>query len=118
MFEVGKQYKGLSTGKVVEVLFVGTECTFVKVTESGGQSTYRIGAEFTVPNEQIDFYEYVEPEVIKTCTFGIHRGGPNDEFMFYTRGPFNPPAPPMYHVIGAIEITESSKTGLTVKVLP
>lgn len=66
MFEVGKQYQGAVTGRVVEVVHVGNEKSFVRtVKDVDCLTNYPVGSEHTIDNDLFgDSWKLYVPPVV------------------------------------------------------
>lgn len=68
MVQVGQQYQGTVTGRIVEVLHVGEFMTFVKTVErAAAPQTYEIGSEHVIENSLFgDNWKLYTPPVVHT----------------------------------------------------
>jgi hypothetical protein len=116
MFEVGKQYQGRITGRVIEILHVGEEKAFVRTVIAVKELPYRIGGEHTIDNDLFgDNWKPYVPPVVHTeeCFVKLNALSGfriDDEASCFHETPGTV-------LVGKLRLTHTEGVGLTVDVL-
>lgn len=71
MFEIGKQYKGVTSGRIVEVLFVGTQRVLVRNVNAVNDP---VGTESTLSTGDTNFWREHTPPVVHTEEYFVKWG--------------------------------------------